>query len=124
VLADLLAYGRYVSDDGLVVLHDILMLPSMWGTANAVGRLWSHIRRHVSCEELTDTMHACTPEAAARGAASWGFGLVRGREYRRAYDRLVELQRADSGRCPETTGGGVRAGVGRHGPNGHGACCG
>jgi hypothetical protein len=73
-------YRDFVSPGGLIVFHDIMMLPETWGRGFDVGILWRELKAQYNTCEIIDVDAPLRPppqEKAARfGTPALGFGVL------------------------------------------------
>ena len=80
VRRDVERYGPLVAEDGLVALHDISLVPEVWGERNAVGAYWRELRARGLGREILDPDGARTPQPDPNAVYAWGIGLLDGAE--------------------------------------------
>jgi len=102
VRSDLVEFGRRVHPSGLVALHDICLMPEVWGQATGVGRFWRQLRSELgdSLESIIDPHGVSLPQRPAHVEWSWGFGLLRG-DQARAWSMGQSARGTAGGTCPE-----------------------
>jgi len=92
VKTDLLLYGPKVAPDGLVALHDICLVPEVWGPRTGVGVLWRELQTVAdhSLVELVDPSGVTTREKRKGEVWSWGIGLLSGAACASALRKLAD----------------------------------
>lgn len=69
-------YAEFLSPDGIMVLHDICLLPEHWGGGNEVGEFWKEYAPRHRVREIIDPDGICRPDRPPGVIPCWGIGIV------------------------------------------------
>lgn len=84
VRSDFEMYQEFLSTEGIIALHDIVLTPDEWGAGNEVGIYWSELSSVYKSLAIIDPQGSLSRRKQSSAEWAWGIGIVRKSDLRKS----------------------------------------